>query len=94
MRSEMTPSTLKLGTLLAALFCATAVEAGHWRDLGEFKVTGCDVCEKCCGKVDGITASGTRVRPGVIATDPTRIPRWSVVKLGTRRSDVTSTRPP
>lgn len=29
------------------------------RYLGIFKITGYDTCSKCCGKTDGITASGT-----------------------------------
>lgn len=27
--------------------------------LGQYRVTGYDICVKCCGKTDGITASGT-----------------------------------
>lgn len=32
--------------------------------LGEFHVTGYDVCMDCCGKVDGITASGAQAKVG------------------------------
>ena len=32
--------------------------------LGEFYVTGYDVCMECCGKVDGITASGAQATVG------------------------------
>lgn len=38
-------------------------------------VTYYDVCVECCGKADGITASGTRATPGVtVAVDPSVIP--------------------
>lgn len=38
--------------------------------IGEFKITGYDICMSCCGKVDGITASGTVATVGrTIATD-------------------------
>ena len=32
--------------------------------IGTYRITGYDVCYSCCGKVDGITASGTRATPG------------------------------
>lgn len=33
------------------------------------------ICEKCCGKTDGITASGVKATPGVtVAVDPDIIP--------------------
>lgn len=38
-------------------------------------VTHYDCCVRCCGKDDGITASGVRATPGVtVAVDPTVIP--------------------
>lgn len=38
-------------------------------------VTHYDCCVECCGKVDGITASGVRATPGVtVAVDPDVIP--------------------
>lgn len=37
--------------------------------LGTYKITGYDACARCCGKSDGITASGTRAEVGrTIAT--------------------------
>lgn len=40
-------------------------------------VTYYDICVECCGKADGITASGTRAMPGVtVAVDP------AVITLG------------
>lgn len=39
--------------------------------LGRFKVTGYDVCVECCGKTDGITASGTQATLGrTVAAGP------------------------
>lgn len=43
-------------------------------------ITHYDVCMQCCGKVDGITASGARATPYItVAVDPTLIPLGSDV---------------
>lgn len=34
------------------------------RYLGTYKITGYDVCVRCCGKTDGVTASGTQATVG------------------------------
>ena len=34
------------------------------RYLGQFKITGYDTCSRCCGKTDGITASGAQATVG------------------------------
>lgn len=34
------------------------------RYLGEYKVTGYDICPSCCGNTNGITASGTQATVG------------------------------
>lgn len=50
------------------------------RSLGEFKISHYCACKKCCGKNDGITATGTRAREGhTIAVDPEVIPLGSEV---------------
>ena len=50
--------------------------------LGRFKVTAYCPCFDCCGKVDGITASGTKVQEGrTIAVDPKVIPLGSKVEI-------------
>ncbi len=43
--------------------------------LGEYKLTAYCACEKCCGKTDGITASGVRAKEGVtVAADTSVLP--------------------
>lgn len=50
--------------------------------LGEFKLTAYCPCMKCCGKTDGITATGTTATEGrTIAVDPDIIPYGSHVLL-------------
>lgn len=50
--------------------------------LGEFKLTAYCPCVKCCGKSDGITATGTQATEGrTIAVDPSVIPYGSTVTL-------------
>ena len=42
--------------------------------LGEYKITAYCPCSKCCGKSDGITATGVLARQGrTIAVDPQKI---------------------
>ena len=43
---------------------STESEDPELRYLGTFKITGYDTCVKCCGKADGITASGTQATVG------------------------------
>ena len=50
--------------------------------LGEFKLTAYCPCAKCCGKTDGITATGTTATEGrTIAVDPRVIPYGSSVTI-------------
>lgn len=42
--------------------------------LGRFYVTGYDICYECCGKIDGITASGTYATVGRTIAAPSGIP--------------------
>lgn len=41
--------------------------------LGKYKLTAYCACEKCCGKCDGITASGVRAKEGVTIAADTRV---------------------
>ena len=48
--------------------------------LGVCEITAYCACEKCCGKSDGITATGTKATQGrTVAVDPSVIPYGSVV---------------
>lgn len=50
--------------------------------LGQFKLTAYCACEKCCGKSDGITKTGTKATEGrTIAVDPKVIPLGSEVVI-------------
>ena len=50
--------------------------------LGEFTITAYCACVTCCGKTDGITATGTTAAEGrTIAVDPRVIPYGSTVTL-------------
>ena len=42
--------------------------------LGEYKITYYCACMKCCGKTNGITASGERVKAGVTVAAPKEFP--------------------
>ena len=44
------------------------------RYLGSYKITGYDICVHCCGKTDGITASGTQATVGRTCAAPPDIP--------------------
>ncbi len=51
--------------------------------LGTFQLTAYDACIICCGKTDGITATGTKAKAGrTIAVDPDIIPYGSKVMIG------------
>lgn len=61
-----------------------AVESARCTDvfLGEYTLTAYCPCTRCCGKDDGITATGTQATQGrTIAVDPTVIPYGTRVVL-------------
>lgn len=50
--------------------------------IGRFKLTAYCACSKCCGKSDGITATGTKAKQGrTIAVDPKKIPYGTKVVI-------------
>lgn len=52
------------------------------KSLGRFRLTAYCACSKCCGKSDGITASGTKAKQGrTIAVDPKQIPYGTKVVI-------------
>lgn len=46
----------------------------HLESLGVYKITAYCACKKCCGKTDGITASGTKVKAGRTIAAPKNFP--------------------
>lgn len=53
-----------------------------FESLGIFKITAYCACEKCCGKADGITASGSYVKEGrTIAADTSVLPFGTTVLI-------------
>lgn len=58
------------------------VDLGNYKQgelIGDFNVSYYCTCVECCGKTNGITASGTQLTPGrTIATD------WNVIPEGTK----------
>ena len=58
-----------------SIACESVVHEPEKTNLGVFKLTAYCACVKCCGKTDGITASGVKAVEGVtIAADTTVIP--------------------
>lgn len=49
-------------------------EKPHLESLGVYKITAYCACKKCCGKTDGITASGTKAKAGRTIAAPKNIP--------------------
>lgn len=49
--------------------------------LGRYYITGYDICKKCCGKTDGITASGARASVGRTIAAPKNIPFGTVLYI-------------
>jgi len=53
-----------------------------YKNLGVFMLTAYCPCEKCCGKTDGITSTGTKATHGrTIAVDPDIIPYGTKVLI-------------
>ena len=42
--------------------------------LGTYYITGYDICYSCCGKIDGITASGAKATVGRTIAAPSNLP--------------------
>lgn len=49
--------------------------------LGRYYVTGYDICLECCGKLDGITASGAMAQVGRTVAAPEDIPFGTVLYI-------------
>ena len=53
----------------------------HLVSLGVYKITAYCGCAKCCGKTDGITASGTHVTAGRTIAAPPEIPFGTKISI-------------
>lgn len=60
--------------------------------LGKFVITYYCACEKCCGKSDGITASGTKVKAGRTIAADSSIPFGTKLKIGNKSGYVVEDR--
>jgi len=73
------------GFLAAAMLTAASVTpacAGTDYYMGAYKITYYCACAKCCGKTDGITATGTKATEGrTIGVNPKVIPYGSKVYI-------------
>ena len=47
-----------------------AQPTGEWVYIGRYYITGYDICVACCGKTDGITASGVKAEVGRTVAAP------------------------
>lgn len=58
---------------------AAEIEQIEWQ---MFVITAYCYCEKCCGKSDGVTATGRKAKQGrTVAVDPNVIPYGSIVYI-------------
>ena len=75
--AERAEQARKAAAVQTAAYSAGSSEG---RYLGVCEVTAYCACEKCCGKSDGITATGTTATQGrTVAVDPSVIPYGSIV---------------
>ena len=63
----LTIMSINLSSCNSTPALAQSAVADSWSYLGEFKATAYCSCKLCCGKNDGITASGRKVSVGTIA---------------------------
>lgn len=78
--TERNRELLTMGCTYAELDRAERAESQTETEL--FKIYAYCPCEKCCGKSDGITATGTQAAAGrTIAVDPSVIPLGSTVVI-------------
>lgn len=62
------------------------VDRLYLKSLGEFKISFYCPCEKCCGKSDGITKTGTiAAKDRTVAVDPNKIPYGSILYIDGQR---------
>ena len=84
--AEANEQILQLDNAVAELAPKTSIvkadELLRMKRIGEFTVTHYCPCKKCCGKTDGIGASGRAVIPYYsVAVDPSVIPLGTIIYL-------------
>ncbi len=79
------PTTKVVTTKATTKPVTTTVATTEGKSTITFRVSAYCACAKCCGKSDGITASGTRATQGrTIAADPRYYPYGTKIKLNGR----------
>ena len=72
MSSQLTSAQLNLKSLQSDLENLKQNKVAY---VGKYKITYYCACKQCCGKEDGITASGAKVQEGVtVAADTSKLP--------------------
>lgn len=80
--AELRDALVTLSGEYHRLWDATHKEETAWHDIGECLVTHYCNCQECCGKSDGITASGARATEGrTVSVDTDLIPLGSEVLI-------------
>lgn len=79
-KSQTTQTTKKETTTTQNTTSNTNQSTSGGKNLGQFKISAYCHCSKCCGKSDGITATGVKATANrTIAVDPKVIPLGSKV---------------
>ena len=79
---ETTTAPVEITTVEVSEVEVTEITTEPPTEYTTFKVTGYCACEQCCGKTDGITATGTKATQGrTIAVDPSVIPYGTKIIL-------------
>ena len=79
---QMTTKAVTTKKAVAGSVSTTKAKPTKSKSTVTFKVTAYCACVKCCGKSDGITASGTKATQGrTIAADPRYYPYGTKIKL-------------
>lgn len=80
--AELRDALVTLSGEYHKLWDTTHKEPAAWNDIGECLITHYCDCSECCGKSDGITASGTQAAEGrTVSVDTDLIPLGSEVLI-------------
>lgn len=79
---ELRDSLVTLSDEYHRLYDETHTEQTAWQQAGEFTITHYCGCPECCGKNDGVTATGTLAKMGrTVSVDASVIPLGSEVLI-------------